>query len=251
MECKMKIKFVANPRMGRLEQITTWLREERTNNGTGFYCNMSVINKAFKDREAFCATVNNVAIGFCVFSINGYTARIDIAEICPAYRGAGVGRFLVENSLKTLASRRVQVVDLQCEPRESENFWRHMQFTSLPEGVDDHYYSKYNKPITLFRPVCEVQEEMSSNSSVIELFDCESWKSRDRLPKWSWPVLTCGDPKTLIKPIIHPSNSKWELRWKIGDTIVKADKVKNFCSDSFRWGNYVILTKLPELPRTP
>src|SRR6185369_11597545 len=112
MECKMKIKFVANPRIGRLEQITTWLREERANKGTGFYCNISVINKAFMDREAFCATVNNVAVGFCIFTTHGYTARIDIAEICPAYRGAGVGRFLVENSLKTLSSRRVQVVDL-------------------------------------------------------------------------------------------------------------------------------------------
>lgn len=249
----MKIKFVANPRMGRLEQITTWLREESENHGTGFYCNISIINKAFKDREAFCITVNNVAIGFCIFTIHGFTATIDIAEICPAYRGTGAGRFLVENSLKALASRRVQVVDLQCEPKKSENFWRHMRFTSIPERVDGHSYSKYNKPITLFRPLCEVQEEviLSHSANVIELFDCEPWECRNRLPKWIWPALTSDDSKTLIKPIIHPANRQWQLALRIGDIIVKADKVKNFCNDSARWGSYVILTELPALPSTP
>ena len=245
----MNFKFIAQPRDGRLEQITKWLQEEKANTGTGFHCNISVINKAFKDKEAFCVTVKNEAIGFCIVSPRGCTARIEIAEVCPAFRGSGAGRFMVENCLNTLTLRGVQVVDLECKPTESESFWRFMGFCSIPDGVDVNSFSAYNKPIKLFRPVCPAQEEilLKSSENVIELYDCEPWASRNRLPRWTWPVLTQDNSNMLKKPIIHPANEKWHIRWKNGDTIVKEGKVQSFSSDSENWGRYVILTKLPVL----
>lgn len=118
----MKFKYIAAPRIGRLEQITSWLKEESENSECGFYCNLSVINKAFADKDVVCVNVKNQAIGFAVFTLHRYTARIEIAEVRPSYRELGVGRFLVENCLQTLANRKVKVVDLECEPKNSDFF---------------------------------------------------------------------------------------------------------------------------------
>lgn len=243
----MAFQFVTTPRMGRLNQITNWLREESKSSEFGFYCNLTVINKAFVDKEVFCVTDKNEAIGFAVYTTHRCTARIEIAEVCPSHRGYGAGRFLVENCLQALAKRDVRVVDLECAPKSSESFWQRMGFCRIPDEILQGY-SSYNKPIRMFRPTCQIQSPKSlhnTSENTIELFDCKIWECEGRRPRWSWPILTIEDSKLLDKPIIHPAHKDWCVRWKNGDRVIKVDKVKHFCNDSFRWGDYLILTKLP------
>ncbi|HEY9833548.1 MAG TPA: GNAT family N-acetyltransferase [Stenomitos sp.] len=245
----MRFQFVATPRMGRLKEITCWLREESESSECGFYCNITVINKAFVDKDVFCVTAKNRAIGFAVYTTHRCTARIEIAEVCPSYRGSGAGRFLVENCLQALAKRGVRVVDLECEPKNSESFWRHMEFCKVPSEILQGY-SKYNKPIRMFRPTCQIQNQKylhNISKNIIELFDCEPWASEGREPKWSWPIFTVKGTTILDKPIIHPADKDWCVRWKSGDRIIKVDKVKYFCDESFKWGDYLILTQLPQV----
>lgn len=245
----MKFKFIAAPRSGRLVQITNWLREESENSDCGFYCNITVINKAFADKEVVCVTAKNEAIGFAVFSRRAYTARIDIAEICPAYRGTGAGRFLVENCLHVLAKGNVRVVDLECAPERSESFWQHMGFSRVPDEILKNY-SQYNKPIRMFRPTCQTEPQKPlhyASQNTIELFDCEPWECEGREPKWSWSVFALNGTELLDKPIIYPAHRDWCVRWKKEDRTIKVDKVKNFCDDPFKCGNYLILTQLPRV----
>lgn len=244
----MKFQFIGRPRIGRLEQITKWLKEELTNTGSGFYCNISVINKAFHDNEAFCVTFRNQAVAFSIFTRHRNTARIEIAEVCPSLRGTGAGRFLIEKTLESLAKRKVQVVDLQCEPRESEGFWKHMGFCNVPDGIDENHYSPYNKPIVMYQPTCSVQHEVPFNTAenVIELFDCKQWECDGRQPKWCWPLVTDNGSNVLRNPIIHPVNRDWYIRWKNKGKILKEVKVKYFIRDNYPAGSYFILQKLPE-----
>lgn len=246
----MRFKFIESPRIGRLEQISKWLQEECATTGTGFFCNISVIRKAFKDREAFCVTVKNDAVAFSIFTRHGNTARIEIAEVCPSHRGSGAGRFLVEKTLEVLSQRKVQVVDLQCEPKKSESFWRHMGFSDIPDGVDKNHYSPFNKPIVLYLPTCSTQHEVPFNTAenVIELFDCEPWDCKGRHPKWCWPLILEKDSDILVNPIICPANMDWHIRWKNEGNIVKEGKVKYFCGDNYHLGSYLILNRLPKLP---
>lgn len=132
----MAFKFLSRPGRNRLDEISEWLREERAATGLGFYCNITVIEKAFRDNRAFCLTWKNKAIGFLIFSRYRTTGRIEIAEVNPAYRAWGGGRFLVNHSMPAFASRGIFVVDLECQPVESESFWRHMGFLAVPDGVD-------------------------------------------------------------------------------------------------------------------
>lgn len=245
----MKFQFIGRPQVGMLEQITKWLKDERTTTGSGFYCNITVINQAFNDKEAFCVTLKNQAVAFCIFTKHRNSARIEIAEVCPTLRGSGAGRFLVEKTLYNLAKQKVQVVDLQCEPRESESFWRHMGFYNIPDGVDENYYSPYNKPIVMYRPTCLVQQEVPFDTAenAIELFDCKQWECDGRQPKWSWPLVTFYGSNILRAPIVHPVNKDWHIRWKNKGRILKEDKVKYFCESDYTVGRYFILQKLPEL----
>jgi len=245
----MKFQFVAAPRMGRLGQITSWLREESESSQCGFYCNLAVINKAFIDKDVFCVTVKNEAIGFAVYTKHRCTARIEIAEVCPSYRGSGAGRFLVENCLQTLAKRDVRVVDLECEPKSSESFWQQIGFHRIPDEILQGY-SQYNKPIRMFRPTCQTQNQKSphdTSENTIELFDCKMWECQGREPRWRWPIFTITGTQKLDKPIIHPAQTEWCVRWKNGERIIKVDKVKHFCDDSFKWRDYLILTQLPQI----
>ncbi|KAF0215359.1 MAG: hypothetical protein FD174_4156 [Geobacteraceae bacterium] len=243
----MNLKFIAAPRFGRLEQITSWLREENEDSGCGFYCNITTINKAFADKELVCVTSKNKAIGFAVFTRHRYTARIDIAEICPSHCESGVGRFLVENCIEMFAKRNIQVVDLECAPRSSESFWHNMGFYRVPEEALKSY-SQYNKPIRMFRPTCQIQNQKSlheKSDNSIELFDCRTWECEGRKPRWSWPIFTLKGTEVLDKPIIHPAHRDWCVRWKKEDKIIKTSEVKHFCNDSSKWGEFLIITQLP------
>ena len=245
----MKFKFIAAPRIGRLEQITNWLKEESENNGCGFYCNITVINKAFADKEVVCITFKNKAIGFAVFTRHRCTARIDIAEICPSYRGSGAGKFLVESCLQRFAKLNIRVVDLECAPRSSESFWCRMGFYRVPDETLQNY-SQHNKPVRMFRPTCQIQNQKhlhDKSENTIELFDCRIWECEGREPRWCWPIFTLSGTEELDKPIIHPAHRDWCVRWKKEDKIMKMDEVKHFCNDSLNWGDYLILTQLPRI----
>lgn len=245
----MKYEFIATPRIGRLEQITGWLREENENCGCGFYCHITVIKKAFADKEVVCVTVKNVAIGFAVYTKHRYTARIEIAEISPSYRGSGAGRFLIENCLQALAKRNVLVVDLECAPKNSESFWQHMGFCRVPDEMLQNY-SQYNKPTRMFRPTYQIQNQKTlheTSEHTIELFDCETWEYEGREPRWSWPIFTLNNSGILNKPIIHPAHMDWCVRWKKENRVIRVEKVRHFCNDSFQWGNYLLLTQLPQI----
>jgi len=243
----MTFKFVSRPGIGRLDEISEWLREEEATCDEGFYCNINVIEKAFRNKEAFCITWKNQAIGFLIYSRYKRKGRIEIAEVNPACRGWGAGRFLVENSMSTFASRGVFVVDLECRPKKSETFWRHMGFSAVPDGVDQNCYSPYNKPIVLFRPTDEAQSPLFAGGveNVVELWNCAPWDCKEDTPKWTWPVQVCQNSKDLVKPIVCPANSDWRLRCRLGSTVMFDDRMK-YLPDNQRSSQFVILTRLPE-----
>ena len=81
----MKLNFQLNisPTQSDLKEVEKWLIEEDKISGKGFYCNWTIIEKAFRNKEFITLNHNNLPIGFLVWSKREIYAEIDIMEIKP------------------------------------------------------------------------------------------------------------------------------------------------------------------------
>lgn len=75
-----------SPTQDDLEAVKKWLVEEYNNFGEGFYCNWSIIDKAFRANKLLTFHYENSPIGFVVWSEREIYLEIDILEIKPSLR---------------------------------------------------------------------------------------------------------------------------------------------------------------------
>ncbi len=121
-----------DPSRNARSEIERWLRAERQATDKGFYVNWSVIARAFNDERIYVLTVEGQAIAFLVWSIWGDEADFAILEVKPDFRRRGYGRRLAEETMRMFAKYGVRHVSVECEPPESEQFWRRLGFTDDP-----------------------------------------------------------------------------------------------------------------------
>jgi GNAT superfamily N-acetyltransferase len=98
----------------RLIEVLQWLKEEEDRGDGGFYCNAQVIEKSFQEGEAVCAIAEDAVVGFSVFYAVGPSSGLSIIEVHPAYRNRGVGKKLIEETLKRLRQRGAEYVKADC-----------------------------------------------------------------------------------------------------------------------------------------
>jgi GNAT superfamily N-acetyltransferase len=245
----MDTDVIFRPTRTNLEQIKDWLIAERRETGEGFYCNWDVIESSYEQEELCCIVSNTEAVGFAVWGKYELSARLDIVEIRPDLRGRGFGRILVEECFNHFRNLGLLVVDLECQPPTSEPVWRRLGFRDFPQ-CEGKPSSKYNNSINLYRPLIEPLEPNNQSEAieVLELWDREPWENPDSEPTWTWEILRQKGTQELVKPIIHPCDKNWRLRWRKGNKFLIDEKVKRFSEDSSSWGEYVIVTELLENP---
>lgn len=222
-----ELKLKTSPTKTDFEKVKKWLIDEYKTLNEGFYCNWSIIEKAFGNGNFVTIDLGGMPVGFIVWKKGEIYAEIDILEIKPDQRGKGIGNYFINEFSEFLRFQEIVAIKLFCSPRESERFWKKLGFTKFPERG----YSESD--LTYYKPLIEVL----SNSNVdtehkIELWNVDPYQIKDKLPKWTWCVeLSEGK---LRKPILQPCNCNWNLRWTKKGTIIKENKIKYFNSDENR-----------------
>ena len=240
----MKAEYQINktPTQFDLNEIEKWLIEEDKTFDEGFYCNWSIIEKAFSKKEFVTLNFKDRPIGFLVWSSGDIYAEIDILEIKPEHRKRGVGKVFFEMISEYFKQKGFLVIKLFCSPRESEKFWKKMGFMKFP----DRGYSESD--LTYFKPLIKVQTTSRDGhtKNKLELWDVDPFQKKKNLPKWTWNVDIIDNKLKL--PIIHPCNCNWNLKWTSNGKTIREDKVKYFGAENNRieYSPFLYINELTE-----
>jgi GNAT superfamily N-acetyltransferase len=238
----MKLNFQLNlsPTQSDLKEIEKWLIEEDKISGKGFYCNWTIIEKAFRNKKIVTINNNSFPIGFLTWKKGEIYAEIDIMEIKPENRNSGIGKHFFNQIAEFFKEEGFLAIKLFCSPIESEKFWKKMNFIKFP----DRGYSESN--LTYYKPLIEIQQTTKNNSvNKIELWNVEPYQAKNYEPKWTWEINTNLDK--LLLPIIQPCNCNWNLKWTKNGIKVKEDKVKYFSKKNrVEYDPFLLITELNE-----
>lgn len=238
----MQTELIFEPTETHLDQLRGWLKAEIDEGGWGFFCNWCIIERSFHDEELFCIAANGIAIGFLVWTKRDYEVRLDICEVHPEYRQAGLGRRLVEASLAKFEGGGALVAELECQPPTSEPFWRKMGFLDFPSHLEDPYLDSGIELYCPLKPATRPNEK-SDCEEVLELWACEPWNVENKSPAWTWEIVREPGSTRLSKPIIFPCSREWNLRWRKHGLTLAEGKVKYFSPTSLG-GYYLVYTHL-------
>lgn len=107
-----------------LATVLGWLeREYAEDDGEGFWCNRSMIERALENGDLWVIRRDSEAVAF---QVGDYAA--DIVSVRKEHRRQGLGDALFEASLDRAAEDNVNVLSIECMPRSSWPFWRRHGF---------------------------------------------------------------------------------------------------------------------------
>ena len=132
---------IVKPTMEHLSDILGWLKEEEDSAGVGFYCNRQVISKCFADGRSRCIVEEGKVVAFGLYAVYGTESEILIMEVHPKRRRCGLGVALGEHLFALLKELGAESVNVECNPEESESFWRARGFiTYIDEQNERNLY---------------------------------------------------------------------------------------------------------------
>jgi len=236
----MNTEIIFNPEIQHISEIEKWLEEECNLNNNDIYCNINEVYNSFKDNRLIIINEDEYAIGFLEYSIQGYVATIARAVIKPNRRRKGLGKKFIENCCSYFKNSGAYVVDLYCSPIESENAWKKFGFLNLPDGVTRETRIFMYKILVPTLPLIEEQDSIE----IIQLWNDESIIDSDAKPTWTWKIERFKSSKKLVKPIIHPANYEWIIRWSKGGETIEKTKIKKFNQKGVDSGKFLIITEL-------
>lgn len=237
MDSTLKIKFDINK--CELDEIENWLKEELLTSKNGFYHNWNLIIKSYSEKKMAILTNEKNVIGFLIWSIGDIYVEIDILEIKPVFRKKGIGKYFINEISEYFKKKKFLALKLFCEPKESESFWKKMEFIKFP----NRGYSE--SELTFFKPLIIVNKSQTNvdENNKLELWNLEPYNVKDSKPKWVWNI-----DESNFMPILHPCNSNWNIRWTKNGKIVKEDKVKYFTNknNQIEFSQFIYIEKLRE-----
>ena len=80
---------------------------------------------------------------------------------------------------------------------------------------------------------------------VYPLWSVEPYLVGKTLPAWKWHPKFKGRSRKLVKPIIFPAKSDWNIRWLINGDVKNENKVKRFLKTEIDFSNFIIIEELP------
>lgn len=236
------ISINKNPTVKEFRAIEKWLQTEHRKQREGFFCNLEIIKESFDNKEVFTLTLNDITIGFAVWSGKKFKVKIDLFEIHPNYRKSGFGKFFYTQIEAEFKRRKFKVITLDCEPAESESFWIKMLFLKYPKTSYAVHTLMYYKPIIKIRELTNNQK----NKNQIELWDVEPYLAKRNKPQWIWDINYKSGNK-IFPPILHPCDNNWCISWTINEEI-GLKKVKQFkiSAKNNVEGQFLFITELIE-----
>lgn len=127
--------------------IHDWLRRwhERSEVGKGasFWCNRNLIEKGQREGKLWAMIAEDRQV--VAFNLarqfrceHGSEAAIEILEVHPERRGAGLGRQMVEHFRGLARETGAMGICIDCRPHTSIPFWQHMGFSRVVPGSSEH-----------------------------------------------------------------------------------------------------------------
>lgn len=237
MENKYEIKFRITS--VELNEIEDWLKSDKLNSkkGNSFYNNWDLICKAHRENTIAIIKLENIIIGYSIWSVIEIGAIIDIFEIKPDYRKRGVGKYFFKKISDNFILNNFKVIRLFCEPKKSEIFWIKMGFRKFS------YVSESIPDLSYFKPLIVINEPKINTDSCnkLELWDLEPHLAKKTKPKWIWDI-----DYDNFQPILHPCNSDWNIRLSIKEKIIKEKKVKYFSKKEIQFDYFIFIDELSE-----
>lgn len=139
----MVIIEFANP--NHFAEVLAWLKIEKEQGGTGFYCNRKIIEKSFASGEGLCAITEGKIIGFAVFQMFTDGGDIHIIEVKPSARGQGFGSQLLFAAVETLRGLGAKYVHVECTSDEGEALCRRHGFETYIDPLN--YRIEWDNPL--------------------------------------------------------------------------------------------------------
>ncbi len=233
----MKISF--KPTEKQITEIKKWLIEEQNDTGEGFYCNWERILSSFTKKNAVVISIDKKTIGFATWKYSyDFIATLDIVEIKPTHRWRGVCKELILQLFKHFIGENIYAVDLQCAPASSETAWKQLGFKSLHENDEEK-----NKQLYQILIPTSKTSIFNEENEFIELWNEEP----NSEATWTWKLEFKKGTRNLITPIVHPCNKDWKIKWRYRGVTLKDDQVKYWRKDEIDFGDFLIITKMPEL----
>ena len=244
----MNAKIVFDPTERELQEVENWLKQEYEDTGEGFYCNWSIIKESLAQKELITISLDKHTVGFLVLGCRELRATIDILEIRTDHRNKGLGKELVDAVFEHLRADNIYAVDVQCSPSSSEPFWRKLGFRDFPKDRNRTNAGNTELFKVLVHCLKCSTKIPNLNREYLDLWNSEPGHTLNASPTWTWSLKFKKGSRELEKPIVHPSNRDWRVRWRMGDTVIKDDKVKYFDETEIDFGKFIVLRNLPEIP---
>lgn len=237
------MRVTSNPKPHHLDQIKEWLNDEYNRNLNGFFGNIEIISKSFKEKNAICIIENHVAVGFMTYYISEKACHISIANIKHEYKGKGLGRKLLSNLEQKLIKKGVLVIELKCSPINSKKIWKRLGFKEFIEIENHRFLNSKNNPYPyLYKPLSRFSKPLKINSKsndYIELY-CTVLKKDSDLPNYAWNL---NSATLSSKPIIYPIDYDWHICFYKKGILVYDGKIKRLNKGLNYFINFLIIDK--------
>lgn len=237
MDNILKVKFDIEKR--ELDEIENWLKEESKTSKNSFYNYWNTIIKSYSEKRMAILKNEKNVIGYLIWSIGDIYVEIDILEIKPVFRKKGIGKYFINEISEYFKKKGFLVMKLFCKSKESEMFWRKMEFIKFPKMEDS------KSELTFFKPLIIVNKSQTNiyENNKLELWNIESFMVEDSKPKWIWII----DINNFV-PILHPCDANWNIRWTKKGKIVKECMVKHFSDqkNQIEFSPFIYVKKLIE-----
>lgn len=125
LNSKAVLKNVRLATQSDFNYISRWLKEEFDKYGEGFWHNIQIINNCFLENQLFVYIYDSMAVGFITGPIDGPS----ILNVKKGYKRKGIGRKLINHILIKATEHQISVIEIECNPESSINFWKKMGFS--------------------------------------------------------------------------------------------------------------------------
>jgi len=126
-------------------EVLAWLKAEKEQDGTGFFCNRRVIEKSFASGDGLCAIAEGKIVGFAVFQMFTDGGDVHIIEVAPSARGQGLGSQLLLSTVETLRGLGAKYIDVECTAVEGEALCLRHGFETYVDPLN--YRSEWENPL--------------------------------------------------------------------------------------------------------
>lgn len=229
--------YIDTPDETHLEGALDFLREEDKELGHSFICNESVIVAAHSNKEArYWVSDDGEVVAFLIYSQSGYCTTIDIVATDFRRRGRGFGKQLVKLFEKEARESFVTAAFyLQCQPPESEGFWRRMGFVDLPELTQMTKMDRYKALYKMLHPLPpnDIDPDVQ-----IDLWDVDFYKGIPDTEQ-DFQVLLNANIDHTETLAFHVYDDQ-AIRVTVGG-MMREDKVKYSPLWEYREGSFVLL----------